>query len=436
MLTAEDNELLTRVGPGAPMGALLRRYWHPVAAVSEMDDRWTMRVRILGEDLVLFRDRSGTFGLIAEFCPHRRASLAYGIPEADGIRCSYHGWKFDGTGQCIEQPNEAEGSTFKDRIATTGYPVEALGGLLFAYLGPQPQPLLPRLDGFVVDGAIRHVGKAVIPCNWLQIMENSVDPIHTEWLHGRLYEFLTERDGVKVAISKHHAKIAFDEFEYGIVKRRLLVGQSEDVDDWRVGHPVVFPTTLAVGSGGGLWQQYVFQIRVPIDDTHTQHYWYHAYIPPKGAHVPAHLLDRVPMYEPPIYDENGEYMLEYIHAQDIMAWVTQGAIADRSTENLSASDRGVTLYRKMLLRELKKMEAGLDPMFVIRDVEKNRCIELPLEKGKEHFSDGFESLLKRHMSRFSPIADDLIAVFSNVRPDDDVVDPSLESRAPIGAGRA
>ena len=106
MLSEQENELLTRVGPGTPMGKLQRRYWHPVAGVDEMRDRWTKRVRLLGEDLVLFKDRTGKFGLIGEFCPHRRASLAYGIPTDDGIRCPYHGWKFDGAGRCLEQPNE------------------------------------------------------------------------------------------------------------------------------------------------------------------------------------------------------------------------------------------------------------------------------------------------------------------------------------------
>src|SRR3984957_2151853 len=117
MLTAEDNELLTRVGPGTPMGALLRRYWHPVAMSEQMHRRWTKRVRILGGDLVLFRNRSGQLGLIGEACPHRRASLAYGIPTDDGIRCPYHRWKIDGNGTCLEQPNEPEGSTFKDKVA-------------------------------------------------------------------------------------------------------------------------------------------------------------------------------------------------------------------------------------------------------------------------------------------------------------------------------
>ena len=412
MLTAEQNERLTRVGPGTPMGNLLRRYWMPVATVGEMRERWTKRVRLMGEDLVLFRDRSSNFGLIGEFCPHRRASLAYGIPEADGIRCPYHGWKFDGSGQCTDQPNEPAGSTFKDRITTAGYPVSEMGGMLWGYLGPLPAPLIPRLDGFVAAGAIRHVGEAIVPCNWLQIMENSLDPVHTEWLHGLLYEFIKERDGVKVAIARHHAKIGFDEFEYGIIKRRLMEGQSEDSDDWKVGHPVVFPNILAVGSGGGLWQQYTFQIRVPVDDENTRHYWYHAYVPPRSSVVPQHLLDDVPLYEPPIVAEDGSYLLDYIHGQDIMAWTTQGKIADRSRENLGGSDRGVTLYRKMLEREMAVAEAGGDPKCVIRDPAQNEYIELPLERNKDMFLDGFESLFRRHMSIFSPIAEEILAVFA------------------------
>ena len=141
MLTEQENNELTRVGPGTRMGELMRRYWHPIAAVSEMDTRWTKRVRLLGEDLVLYKDRQGRFGLIGEQCPHRRASLAYGIPTNEGIRCPYHGWMFDGTGRCLEQPNEPEGSAFKDKVRTAGYPVQELGGLVFAYLGPLPAPV-------------------------------------------------------------------------------------------------------------------------------------------------------------------------------------------------------------------------------------------------------------------------------------------------------
>ncbi|HXP93718.1 MAG TPA: Rieske 2Fe-2S domain-containing protein [Candidatus Binatia bacterium] len=413
MLTAEENETLTRVGHGTPMGNLLRRYWFPVATISEMDDRWTKRVKLLGEDLVLFKDRQGRYGLIAEFCPHRRASLAYGIPQQDGIRCPYHGWKFDRTGACIEQPNEPEGSSFKEKIKTAGYPVEKLGGLLWAYLGPLPAPLVPRFDGYVTEPAIRLVGQAVIPCNWLQIMENSVDPVHTEWLHGKLYEFRKEKEGEKVAISKHHLNIAFDEFEYGVYKRRLLEGEDEATSsDWLVGHPVLFPYTLSVGQSGGPWKMHAFQIRVPMDDTHTMHMWYNAYIPPEGADVPRKLLDEVPVYDAPFVDENGEYLLDIVDAQDIMAWVTQGPIADRTLEALGTADRGVILFRNILWRELKNIEEGRDPMGVVRDPAKNRIIEIPMERAKAHYSDGFASMVRRTRIRFSPIADDLIKVFT------------------------
>jgi 5,5'-dehydrodivanillate O-demethylase len=269
--------------------------------------------------------------------------------------------------------------------------------------------MLPRFDGYVAPRAIRHIGKYIIPCNWLQIMENSVDPVHTEWLHGQLYEFRNDR---KVAISKHHVKIAFDEFEFGIIKRRLMEGQSEDADDWKTGHPLLFPNALAGGSGGGLWKQLIFQIRVPVDDTNTLHFWYHAYIPPEDAEVPAHLLNGAPVYEPPVKDASGEYLLDYIHAQDIMAWVTQGPIADRTKERLGASDRGLVMYRSLLKRELEKVERGEDPIGTLRESAHNRVIDLPREKGKDMYSDGFKSHIRRHMSNFSPIVDDLIAVFA------------------------
>jgi 5,5'-dehydrodivanillate O-demethylase len=412
MLTAQENERLTRVGPGTPMGNLLRRYWQPVAGAEEMQSRWTKRVRLLGEDLVLYKDRSGRFGLIGEFCPHRRASLAYGIPTDDGIRCPYHGWKFDGTGRCLEQPNEPEGSIFKDKVATAGYPVEELGGLLWAYLGPQPAPLIPRFDGYVDERAVRIIGHAVLPCSWLQCMENSLDPVHAEWLHGAFHEFVKEAEGLKVAFNRKHAKIGFDEFEFGIIKRRLLEGQSEDATDWKDGHPVIFPNSLAVGSGGGLYQHYTFQIRVPIDDEHTQHWWYNAYVPPPGTVVPQQLRERIPVYEVPYRDADGEFLTGMIHAQDIMVWVQQGKIADRTREALAWTDRGVTFYRNLLKREMAKVEQGLDPLGTVRDPAKNVRIDLPLEVGKDGFKDGFASLFKRHVSSFAPNAAEILDVFT------------------------
>jgi 5,5'-dehydrodivanillate O-demethylase oxygenase subunit len=409
--SVENNKILTQVGKGTPMGELMRRYWQPMAAAEDMKNAWTKRVRLLGEDLVLFKDRQGRLGLIAEQCPHRRASFAFGIPTQDGIRCPYHGWEYSAQGKCLNQPNEPDNCAFRDKVATDAYPVQELGGVLFAYLGPLPAPLLPRFDGFVVEGAIRMVGRVVLPVNWLQIMENSLDPIHTEWLHGHQHEFQKEQEGIKVAISAHHLKIDFKEFEFGITKHRLLEGHSEGDDDWKVGHPIVFPNMLAVGNGDEKSRYYAFQIRVPVDDTHTLHIWYTAYMPPQGAVVPQHLLDKVHTYEVPYQDVQGNYIMDNVDGQDMMAWISQGAIADRSKENLASTDRGVAMYRRTLRRELKKIEQGLDPMALVRDPVRNVRIDLPNEKKKHHNSDGFTSFMMRTHARFSPIAPDLSKIF-------------------------
>lgn len=411
MESAKQNKLLTEVGKGTPMGNLMRRYWQPIGALVDMDNKWTRRIRLLGEDLVLFKDRQGRLGLIAEQCPHRRASFAHGIPTQDGIRCPYHGWEYNAQGKCLNQPNEQDKCAFRDKVSTDAYPVEEMGGMLFAYMGPQPQPLLPRWDGFVAQGTIRMMGRTILPINWLQIMENSLDPVHTEWLHGHHYEFLKEQEGVKVAISTRHLKIDFKEFEYGMTKHRLLEGHSEDGDDWKIGHPIVFPNMLAVGNGDDNSRYYSFQMRVPVDDTHTMHLWFNAYVPPKGVEVPQHLLDRVHTYEVPFKDETGEFIVDNVDGQDMMAWISQGAIADRTQENLGATDKGVVMYRRMLKREMEKVATGIDPMGLVRDSSKNKCIDLPNEKKKHHNSDGFTNFMMRTHAKYSPIANDLSQLF-------------------------
>ena len=411
MESAKHNKQLTEVGKGTPMGNLMRRYWQPIGALVDLENKWTRRLRLLGEDLVLFKDRQGRLGLIAEQCPHRRASFAHGIPTQDGIRCPYHGWEYNAQGQCIHQPNEQDKCAFRDKVSTDAYPVEEMGGMLWAYMGPQPQPLLPRWDGFVAQGTIRIMGRTILPANWLQIMENSLDPVHTEWLHGHHYEFLKEQEGVKVAISARHLKIDFKEFEYGMTKHRLLEGHSEDGDDWKVGHPIVFPNMLAVGNGDEKSRYYSFQMRVHVDDTHTMHLWFNAYVPPKGIDVPKHLLDRVHTYEVPFLDAQGEFIVDNVDGQDMMAWVSQGPIADRTQENLGATDKGIVMYRRMLKREMQKVEAGIDPMGLVRDSAKNERIDLPNEKKKHHNSDGFTSFMMRTHAKYSPIANELSQLF-------------------------
>jgi len=376
MLSREENERLTRVGPGTPMGTLLRRYWFPIAAAADLDANPVKGIKLLGEDLVVFRDRGGRLGLIGERCPHRRVSMRYGIPEADGLRCCYHGWMFDGQGRCVEMPAELPGSTFKDRVRTTAYPVQELGGLVFAYLGPEPAPLLPRWDLLVMDNVWRDIGVTVIPCNWIQCMENSLDPVHTEWLHGRYYEYIMSRAAGRNAggermverVIGHHMKIGFDVFAHGIVKRRVRLGGSEDDPAWRIGHPILFPNILRVG--------WTFQFRVPMDDTHTYHVMYQVLPVPPGAEP---TQERVPVYQIPTTDERGELMTNFVLGQDMMAWVTQGPIAERDLEKLGDSDQGVILFRRLLREQLAVIDAGGDPMNVFRDPATNKCIDIPVE---------------------------------------------------------
>jgi 5,5'-dehydrodivanillate O-demethylase oxygenase subunit len=365
MLSKEMNERLTRVGAGTPLGNLLRRYWYPIARTPELDEEPVLAVTLLGENLALFRSDSGKLGLVAQRCPHRGASLAYGIPEEDGLRCAYHGWKFDGRGTCLEQPAEPDDSTFKDRIKIPAYPVQALGGFVWAYLGPEPVPLLPRWDLLVREDLDRSIGVTHLPINFLQAMENSMDPIHFEWLHAVYGNYVRKRQGMPPSMTpRKHEQIAFDVFEYGIYKRRLLEGEDpETSDDWLMGHPVIFPYMLAVGDHG----RPTLQIRVPVDDTHIVHYWYRTEVRAPGTPPQT----SIPISDVPYIHKNGRLVVETINGQDMMAWVTQGDISDRTTERLGVSDQGVILFRNLLLEQIEKVERGEDPMGVIRDPAKN-----------------------------------------------------------------
>lgn len=402
MLTAEQQETLTRVGPGTPMGQLLRRYWLPAAASCEIPRGAARPVRILGEDFVLFRDTRGRPGLLGQRCPHRQTSLVYGCVDEQGIRCPYHGWKFDHQGRCLETPAEPADSNLRNHVRAQACRVEELGGFVFAYLGPEPAPLLPRFDLFVWDGVLRDIGQALLPCNWLQIMENNVDPHHLEWLHGHHLAEVRARQGQSspTHYRRHQVQIGFDVFEYGIIKRRVVEGGSESDDDWTIGHPLVFPLMLRVGAGA----QHRFQIRVPVDDTTTRNYWYSCYRPAAGVCAPAQ--DEIPLYEVPWRGPDGEFLLDFVDGGDIMACVSQGPIADRTRERLGSSDEGIVLYRRLLMEQLRKVQAGEDPLGVVRDPARNEIIELPQEREKYGDGSSFlaESIELSH-ARFSPLKD-------------------------------
>ena len=179
----EQNEILTRVGAGTPMGELLRRYWWPVALSADLKEKPTL-IRLLGQDLVLFRDRRGRVGVLDAQCPHRRAPLCIGTPHPEGIRCRYHGWLIDRGGKLLEVPGEPEAHTLKIKVKHGAYPAEELGGLIFTYLGPQPVPELPRFHMLAAEGQRTVAIQGFNDCNFLQCVENGIDPYHASFLHG------------------------------------------------------------------------------------------------------------------------------------------------------------------------------------------------------------------------------------------------------------
>ena len=384
MLSKEENDALTLVGAGTPAGDLLRRYWHPVAVAGELTaEQPTKRVTILGEQLVVYRlppkpgESEARYGLTAEGCRHRMASLALGIVDCEGIRCIYHGWKYAPDGRCIEQPAEPPNSTYKNRIHQPSYPVRKLAGLLFAYMGPLPEPILPRWDVLARSDGRRWIEiESVIDCNWLQPVENSVDPAHVFWLHGTL----TPKDLLAVAapqiMSKYDETHEFVEFKYGIIKRRITPGNAPKDAPFVAEHPLIFPTTLRLvevdygheESPGNF--RHSLQIRVPLDDRRTL--VYRVYFVPSMVHQSPPEVDP-PFRQCPLKTEAG-YDMNILTAQDAMAWESQGAITDRTQEHLGHSDRGIVMFRRLLSNQTDLVRQGADPMCVFRDESEERVI--------------------------------------------------------------
>jgi 5,5'-dehydrodivanillate O-demethylase len=392
VLSEEQNRILTEVGAGTRMGELLRRYWMPIAAVAELEDTPTKPVRLLGEDLVLYRDKRGIFGLLDRHCAHRRADLAYGFVEECGLRCHYHGWLYGETGQCLAQPFEEIAhpeARYKDRIRITAYPVEAKAGLLWAYLGPPPAPLVPTWEPFTWSNGFVQIVFAEIPCNWFQCQENSIDPVHFEWLHGNWSRALRGLDGAKPPT---HLKIGFDEFEYGFVYRRVLEGQAENDELWTVGRTCLWPNCLFTGGH--------FEWRVPIDDERTLSVgWFFDRVPNE---MEPFTQERIPYWSSPTSDPlTGRWITSHIMNQDFVAWTGQGRVADRTRERLGESDRGIVMMRRTLLEQAEIVRAGGEPKAVVRDAVANRCISLPII-GRERFVKGFPRTALFHEARRTP----------------------------------
>jgi 5,5'-dehydrodivanillate O-demethylase oxygenase subunit len=370
MLTREQNERFTRIGPGTPCGELLRRYWQPMCPTKELaGDVRKKRLRMLGEDLLVFRRDDGSFACVGELCAHRNASLYFGFIEPDGVRCCYHGWKYDDrTGSCLERPFEPVAPHAGIRIAA--YPVQQLGGLLFAYLGPDPDaaPPLPRWDVLARTDRPRSI--AVLPdhrCNWLQIQENTVDSTHTFYLHGAFAQ-VNELATKGVADYYHRPILRYDwaVCEWGIEKVLEYGGDKPEVE---VRPPLIFPNILRIPVG----PIESMHFRVPIDDDQTRIIW--VGLMPEGGTPPPD--DAVPFeyrYDPPgIRIE--DYDVSSIWQQDRVVWETQGPIADRTRETLGATDRGIVMFRRMLGEQIDLVERGEPPtVAVVREENRDEII--------------------------------------------------------------
>lgn len=385
MLSAADNERITRTRPATPAGGLLRAYWQPAALVSELSaDRPVTPIRLLGEDLVLFGTEAGGWGLISRFCAHRGVDLAFGRVEDGGLRCLYHGWLYAADGRCLEQPAEPEHSRFHQKIRIASYPCVERNGIVFAYLGAGDPPPFPGYDCFTTPEEYTFAFKGLWECNWLQGVEGGIDPSHVSFLHRFLQEdpretygqqFREEVTGTGRTLSaivgeSFRPDIEVESAEHGlrVYAIRQLDGQTCHV---RVTN-LVFPNAFVVPFGN---DKVFCQWHVPIDD--ESHYWYmilydFATVTDRETLLAQRLRGvRLPDYRPlrnrsnnwgfdPAEQRNLTYtgMGLDINVHDQWAVESMGAIQDRTVERLGVSDRAVTANRRLLLKAIDAHEVG------------------------------------------------------------------------------
>lgn len=403
-MKAEQNELITRIGPGTACGALMRRYWQPVALVDEFDPALDPRmgprplkaVRVLGQDLVLFRDEGGRWGLLDRDCPHRGADLAFGRLEEGGLRCPFHGWKFDAAGRCLETPAEPAGSRLCERVRQRSYPVQARSGILFAWLGDEglAPPPLPGFDCFTAPGTHTFAFKGLWQCNWLQAFEVGIDPAHPSFLHRFLQDAPLEEIGDNPAGKQFRSasvgewdgqrwpmtrimrefcqpEISAEPTPWGL-RLTVLRPMTEALTHVRITQ-AIFPHTFVIPLSETLT---ITQVHVPVDDTHT--YWYSLFTSFAGPVDKAAMREQrlqfisLPDYIPEAGRHNGwgfrpeeqrtrTYLgmgEEDINVHDQWAVESMGPIQDRTREHLGTSDKVIMANRRMLLQAIEAVQQG------------------------------------------------------------------------------
>lgn len=393
MMSQEENQRLTETRRGTPAGELLRRYWQPVALSRELPRRGApLAVRILGEDLVLFRDDRDRIGLLGIHCSHRGTDLSYGRIENVGLRCLYHGWLYDIGGRCLEQPGEPGGGAEREQIRHPAYPCKEVAGAIFAYMGPAEPPLFPNYEFLNADPDHLYVAKIFHECNYLQANEGNIDPVHLSYLH----RFLAKRDasyrGVRGAEEPHYNLVArnaaplidVEPVDFGL--RIYTVRKLENEQSYlRVSYFILPNLSAFPGQTGG--EGYSANWHVPIDDTR---HWKYTFVYSAGTPLKKDLVDRerselgadFRLLRNPanrfLQDREAMKSKTYagmgagFQAHDLFATTSQGAIQDRRREHLVSSDKAIVAARKVMERAIREVREGRDPPGVVRAASANR----------------------------------------------------------------
>jgi phthalate 4,5-dioxygenase len=392
----EQNDLLTQIGPGASAGQLLRRYWQPVALLEELaGPRPLKAVRILGQNLVLFRGPDGRLGLLDRDCPHRGADLAFGRLEDGGLRCLFHGWLFDTGGKCLETPAEPAESHICSRVRQRAYPVQERGGIVFGFLGEGAPPALPALDCFIAPESHVFAFKGYLDCNWLQAVEVGVDPAHASFLH-RFFEDAGASDtyGKQFRAASADSELPMTQILRQFPRPRIEVEHSEiglritalrEIGAGKMHVRVtnlLFPQAFVIPMSQDMT---ITQWHVPVDDVST--YWY-AIFTSFGAPVDKNTMrqQRLQLYPEPDYKPRLGRFNDYgfnLHEQQVSTYTgmgddinvhdqwaveSQGAIQDRTREHLGLTDKAIVAYRMLLLAAIKQVTAG-EPVLMQLDAQ-------------------------------------------------------------------